>query len=352
VDGDRVLFTNLITDNNRIYEVSGVGVALSWEAKRVFGSDLDPEDGDSVRIQTGEAFRDQLAIYDGTDFLVNDIVRFFDGVSGDYWELGSIKTSTLADATTGTVFSVGFTGSENIVVEYSLARGSMKETGQIYITTNGTTAELANVAANIGATEVDFSAAINGSDLELNFETSALGTAATMKYFLKRWSNSAGGPAGVPSYSAAGGVPTAAAGSIGDVQIHGASGNLDADSRFKFDTAEGALNLNGLLYKVLSSPVTLNDAQASPATLLSYAVASCNFVVIEYSIKRDGAFRTGRILVANSASAVTDSDDFVELGSTGITISTTYSAGSVFVQYVSTSTGFTGEFKYTIKKWS
>ena len=353
-DDDLVLFTNLSSGNNRIYKLSGVGSAIAWTEQRPFSGSLDPEDGDSVRITKGLAFQEQLAVFNGTDFRVNDVVRLFNGVSANFWELGSIKESSLADNTSGNLFSVNAAGSENMIIYYSIIRGSLKETGQLILTSDGLTAAVSRAGAYIGTVGVEFTAAINSGDLELNYETSNLGSGATMKYFLMRWSNASGGPTGVPSYASAGsGSSTAAAGTTGDIQFNGSGGNLDADTRLKWDGTEGALNMNGLIRSALKPAITLNDAQGSFATIITQSASSYKFTMIEYSIERNGLFRTGRMLIANDAtSGVGFSDDFVETGSTGISFQAIVNAGNLEVQYISTSTGFTGSFKYSIKKWN
>ncbi len=352
-NGDTVLFTNLSSNNNRIYQASGVGSAITWEAQRSFSSSLDPSDGDSVRILKGDAFQEQLAVYDSTNFKVNDTVRFFDGVSANFWELSSIKTATLLNNTTGNLIDVAYSGSENMIISFSIARGVNKETGQIFVTTNGTDVSVSRQSTSLGATEVEFSGQINGANLEVSYELNNTGADATIKYFVQRWSNSPGGPTGIPNYNTSGsGSSTAAAGNIGDVQFHGGSGNLDADSRFKFDTATGDLVLDGLRYSVLKGPVTLNDATGSPTTILSYATSSFNFAIIEYSIKRGTNYRVGRLLVTNSGSVVDLTDDNTETGVTGVTFSAIINSGNVEIQYTTTSTGNDADYKYTIKKWA
>jgi len=174
-----------------------------------------------------------------------------------------------------------------------------------------------------------------------------------MKYFVKRWSNASGGPTGIPSYTGATGGSTAAAGSIGEIQFHGSGGNLDADSRLAWDGTEGALSLNGLKYTSLSSAITLNDNQISPLAIINYSNTSFNYAIVEYSAVRNGEYRTGRLLISNDNTTKAGfSDDFVETNPLGITFSVSNSASIVNVNYTSTSTGFTGTFKYTIRKWA
>ncbi len=351
-NGDLILFSNLSSGNNKIYELSGVGVSIAFTEVIAFGSSDTPTDGDTVIIRQGDAFAEQIARFDGTNWKVNDIIRLFDGVSANFWELGSNKSATLADNSLTNVFSVNVTGSENFIVHYSLSRGTNKETGQLYITSDGSTVSLARSEANIGDSGVTFSAQINSGDLELDATTTSTGSAATMRYFVMRWSDSVtGGPTGVPNYSSTG-SGTSAAGNISEVQFHGSGGLLDADSEFKWDTSNKELNLNELRESVLSSGITINDNQVSPANLFTFVAATYRFAVIEYSAERNGEYRTGRILVSNNGTTTGFSDDFVETAVLGVTFDSNISAGNVEIRYTSTSTGFTGTFKYTIRKWS
>lgn len=353
VDGDTVLYTNLITDNNRVYELSGVGVAIAWSAVRAFGSDFDPEDGDSVRIQKGNAFQEQLSVFNGTSFRVNDVVRYFDENSANFWEQSSIKTSAIVDATTANLFSVNVVGSENMIVEYSIVRGSNKATGSFYITSDGTLAAISGNGAYLGDTQISFVANVVLGNLEVDYTAAATGADATMKYFIKRWSNGIGGPTGIPSYSGPGGSSVAAAGAVQDIQFHGTLGTLDADPKLKWDSAQGALVLNGLVSTALSGSLTINDNQVAPLALFSYVAANFKSAIIEYSIEKSGEYRTGRILVSNgAASGLGFSDDFVETNPLGIVLDGVNATGNVSIRYTSTNTGATGVFKYTIKKWN
>src|SRR5690606_20566743 len=121
--------------NNRIYELSGVGVSINWTAQPQFSLGLDPSDGESVRFKSGDSFKEQLAVFNGTACEVNKTIRLFNGA--DYWELESLHTSTLLDNTTDSVFEVTATGSENIIVYYSVLRGTAKDTGQIILSVQG-----------------------------------------------------------------------------------------------------------------------------------------------------------------------------------------------------------------------
>lgn len=351
VDGDLVLFTNLSSGNNQVYELDGVGVSITWTAVAVFDGLITPTDGDCVVVRKGAGFHEQISIFDGTNWKVNDVIRLFDGVSADFWELGSIKTSDLSDNTTDNLFTVEASGSENFVICYSIVRGSTKETGELFVTTDGLTAAVVKSSAYIGDTGVSFTAQINAGDLEVDYTTTSTGDDATMKYFAKRWSDSPGGPTGIPSYSGGGGSTPAAGATTGEIQYRGSDGFLDADTRFKWDEAEGAIDLDGLLYEVLQGPDTLMDNQTDQ-TIFTYTAATNKFAIIEYSIERNTDVQVGRLLVTTNGSTVSLSDDMTAVGTPGVTFSAAISGPNVLIRYSTSSTGFGADFKYTIRRWS
>jgi len=82
VNGDRVLFTNLSSNNNRVYVVSGVGTALLWtletDGKNGDGS---PADGDLVYVQEGAASGDLTWGYTGTSWIKTNPISNADVIS-------------------------------------------------------------------------------------------------------------------------------------------------------------------------------------------------------------------------------------------------------------------------------
>ena len=352
VDGDVVLFSNLSSDSDRLYLLGGVGVAISWTAQASYSEGLDPSDGETVRFRKGNAFAESLAYFDGTDFKVNDYVRYFDG--SNYWEQSSLKTVSLTAATTDDIFTVNVSGSENWIINYSISRGSAVETGQFLITSDGTNVGYSRHAANISDVDTTLLADISGSNIRFRYTTGA-GSAGEIKFHYKRWSSSVGGPGGVPSYSGAT-TTISAAGNLSEVQYHGAGGNLAADSSFKWDDTNKQLNLNGFKIEELKGALTLNDNQVAPATIVTIDGSISKYHIIEYSIERSTENRVGRLLVCHNGTVASLTDDEADtggagIGNTAIVFSTTYSGGNILVQYVTNSTGNTGAFKYSIRKW-
>ncbi len=204
-NGDLVLFNNLASGNHEVYKAAGVGTSITWSPIGIFNGSITPSGGDLVIFSEGTQFANQIAEYSLADntFYVNNTVRHFNGT--DFWEESSIQNSSLSDNTTGNIFSVTAVGSENMVIDFSIIRSGIKETGTLWLTNDHTNAFLATGGAASGATGVTFSAAISSGNVVLSYTTTSTGAAATFKYTVKRWSDTGGGPTGLPSYNP--GVP-------------------------------------------------------------------------------------------------------------------------------------------------
>ncbi len=189
--------------NNEVYKAAGVGTSISWSPVGIFGGNVQPSAGDLIIFSDGIQFANQIAEFNGSTFQINNPVRYFNGT--DFWEQSAIQTTALSDNSSGTVFSVTAAGSENIVVDFSLLRSSQKEVGTMWITNNGTNAFIAIGGVAASTIGVTFSVALVSGSLVLSYATTSTGSGATMKYAVKRWSDSGGGPTGLPSYNP--GVP-------------------------------------------------------------------------------------------------------------------------------------------------
>jgi hypothetical protein len=346
--GELVLFSALSSGANRVYKANGTGTNItSWTAQYSFNGALDPADGDTVIILSGAGFADQIGKYTGANWVFNDKVRYFNGV--DYWEQSNLVTSTLINSSTGNVFTVNYVGSEYQIVDYSIQRGLTLETGTIHIVTDGTTVNVTTSGAYIGSSGVTFSGDISGALLRLRYTLDGSGSNATMKYMIRRWSNAAGGPGGVPNYSGFSGGGSAA-GSSGDIQFNSA-GSLAGNTNFKIDTSALALNLNGLYQTVLTGPIVVTDNTVVATPLFTLVAATHPYAVIEYSCERNGEARTGRMLVSNNGTTVGFSDDYVETSPIGVVFTADISGANLRIKFTSTNTGFNGSFKYAMRRW-
>lgn len=352
-DGDRVLFTNLSTpsENNKVYVLSGVGSSISWEATLDFNLGV-PENGDTVIILSGDGFREAIGKFNDTEWVFNDTVRYYSGA--DYWEQSSLKTSDISASTTDNIFEVTLAGSENLIIDYSILRGSTKETGIFIVTSDGTDVKYNRYATNIGDVGVNLFADENSGNLRFRYTSDSSG-AGTIKYTVKRWSNAAGGPGGIPSYSGASGGSTSAAGVNTDIQYN-SGGSLAGDSDFQWDSSDKSLKLSNLKIEVMGSPVTINDNQSTPSTLFSFNGANYKFVICEYSIERDNQVRLGTLKIFHNGTTAYIVEDYGDSGGPGIDdteipITVLYSGGTVFIRYTSSNTGNSGVFKYSLRKW-
>jgi hypothetical protein len=346
--GDLVLFSNLASGNNEIYIANGTGTNVTgWTLQYLFNGSSVPTGADTVIVQQGNGFANQIGTFNGTTWTFNFTVRYFNGT--DYFEQDAIFTTTLTDNTTnGTVFSIGATGSEYMVIDFSLNRGTARETGTLYVTSDGTNVSIATDGAYLNASGITFTGTITGSNLVVQYTTTSTGSNGTMKLMIRRWSNAPGGPSGVPSYSA-----TASAGLAGganeDVQFNN-SGVLDGNANFQWDSGNEAVVLGGLQQVILQTGNTI--VNNSTGALFQYPAATYPFAVIEYSIVRNGVFSLGRLLVANDTHITAQSYDFVQTNTVGVTLSSTIVGANVVVSYTASATGFNGVFKYSMRRWS
>lgn len=339
--------------DSRIYEAIGVGTNItSWEAQSPFDDGAEtPVSGESVRIINGTSYGTQLAIYDGSTYTINDKVRHF--IGADYWEQSGLYATDLTNNTTGQVFSLTAQQSENLVVDYSLSRGSNKQIGQLLITHSNVVGEVPTVdaGADSGVLGVDFQAEIVGTDLILNYTTTDTGSAAQMKYSIKRWSDAAGGPGTPPSYTPGAGGSVPSSGDPGDIQFGGGDGNNTSNSNLAWNDTDQALELGGLSFSILKQ-ATLFDNQTSQV-IFTIPVADARHMIMEYSIARGDDSRVGRkIIFTDSLGSIAESEDFVEPVATGITLDSDVDSGNIRFKYSSTATGTNAILKYSLRYWS
>lgn len=242
-----------------------------------------------------------------------------------------------------------------MIIDFSINRGNTRETGTLFLTSDGTNVDISSDGAYINDSGIEFTGTITGTSpnqvLNVLYTSTSTGSAATMKYMIRRWSNGPGGPNGPPSYSVATGGTVSASGPNGAIQFN-SGGIIDGSGNFIIDPTNGFINLNGLHQSILSAGITMVDNTSSPAALFSYAATTYPFAVVEYSVVRDGDYRTGRLMVANDGTISSQTDDYVETNPTGVVFSTAVVGSNVIVMYTTTATGFNGTFKYSMRSWS
>jgi hypothetical protein len=346
VDGMKVLFSNLSSGNNRMYQVSGVGVSLAWTVQADWSNGTDPITGERISIAQGTAFALQTAVFDGTTFKINDVTRFFSGT--DYWEMSSLKTLGFNNNATSNVFSVNVTGSENMIIDYSVVRGAAKETGTIHVTSDGTTVSFSSGGSYIALTGLLLNFYVTTGTLFFDITADNSGSNGVLKYFVRRWSNNPGGPGGPPSYSTGPVTPVTAAGSPGDVQFNSAT-MLGADTKFKWDGTDKAIDLSGIKIGALSDLVLLSDNTVN-GLVAQYPMAN-RFAIISFGIWRDGSYRVGRMLIVNDGLIVNFQDDSIMTNDPGVALSAVISGSDILIYYTTVATGFDGNMRYSITKF-
>ena len=130
------------------------------------------------------------------------------------------------------------------------------------------------------------------------------------------------------------------------------SGSFAGASEFVWDDVKKDLNLNGLRINGLSVPTVLTNNTTTVTPIITRSAADYKFMVIEYSITRNTASRTGRITTTSNGVSIEMSDIFTEIGDTGITLSAVAAGAVVEISYVSSNTGVNAEFRYFITYWS
>jgi hypothetical protein len=99
----------------------------------------------------------------------------------------------------------------------------------------------------------------------------------------------------------------------------------------------------------LTGTLTIND-NAAATTLVQITDASIyNGINYEYSIKRGTNHRNGIARIVTDNSTVTLDDQFVEIGSCGVTLSADLSGSVIRLRYTSTSTGTAGKMTIEYK---
>lgn len=101
-----------------------------------------------------------------------------------------LTSATLADNTASATNVATWTAAsyDAIIVDYSLKRGSAnKACGRLFISTDGTSAAIAQSESSIGTLGVTFTVDVSAGSLRLRYTTTSTGTACTMKYKVNKW---------------------------------------------------------------------------------------------------------------------------------------------------------------------
>jgi hypothetical protein len=97
----------------------------------------------------------------------------------------------------------------------------------------------------------------------------------------------------------------------------------------------------------LSTSVTLNNDQNTPATIFSIDATVVKSAIVEYSVIRASTVEVGRIFITSDGTTLSFEVDAANNVDTGISLFGTMSGSTILAQYMSTNTGQTGTFRYS-----
>ena len=280
--GDTVLFGNLLTGNNSVYTATVSGPVVSWVVSNAFNGGPSPSAGSLITITEGNTYGGQIGYYTGTTWTFSNVVQYFSTIS------------ILNNTTNGIVFSIPFANSQNIIVDYSVVRNSVKQAGVITLTTDGITVGISSGTSTTGNNGVSFSSAIVGSNIVLYYTSTNSGFAGNMTYAYTAWSDSPGGP--------------------------------------------GALN----------SATLVNN---SSGNIFTRPYANAQNLLIYYSVSRT-AKETGTMVLTTDGTTAAIHTTSSDTGTIGVTFTASVSGGNILLDYATSNTGQNASMTYSIKSWS
>jgi len=124
LDGDKVLFSNLSIDNNRVYRASISGGAISWSAQPDFAGQFDPAQADVVRVIKGTVYCKSQFIFQGSVWLwgMINIDQKELGSAAESWSsahIDSLIGKTVAITTDSTNGDAVISGTESLIISAS-----------------------------------------------------------------------------------------------------------------------------------------------------------------------------------------------------------------------------------------
>lgn len=187
VNGDLVLFSNLVSNNNRIYELSGVGVAIAWAVQRSFSGDFDPTTSDQVIVERGDSYNEEVLYFDGTDWKANERDRLFEAenfVEEEYKHAIALAASQTDTAISELTFDLSVYDAVEITFRVKEATSDTLSVGTIFAVYDGTDIAFSEVGSDTG-TLITFDAVENSGNLEITYTSG--GNTATMRAHTKKF---------------------------------------------------------------------------------------------------------------------------------------------------------------------
>jgi hypothetical protein len=104
---------------------------------------------------------------------------------------GILTKTTLDDnATNLTAITLDAASNDAIIIKFSLKRDTAVEVGHLFVTNDGVDAAISGNGNQLAVVGVEFNAEINGTDLEIKYDSTSTGDNTEMRYVIERWSTS------------------------------------------------------------------------------------------------------------------------------------------------------------------
>jgi hypothetical protein len=179
--GDQVLFTALSSGNNEVYQAFISLGTITWtlipSGQSISGA---PSAGDTLYINLGVVRGNSALVYNGA---LNQWTALASG--------GEFTSAVVNDNQTSpaTLFSdTNVTKNQSMIVDYSIARGSTRETGILIITNDGTNISFTQqYSASNGPAGVTFSVILSSGYVILQYTSTSTGSAGTFKWSTEEW---------------------------------------------------------------------------------------------------------------------------------------------------------------------
>lgn len=134
----------------------------------------------------------------------------------------------------------------------------------------------------------------------------------------------------------------------GDLNVNGH--NITSTSSININPTT-VLSIGGIEITPKTS-IIINNNISTPTQVYSFP-ASYNSMIMEYGIKRgSNGTRTSTFMTVTDGSTLEYTDNGIDIGDCGVSVTAALSSGTVYIYYTSTNTGTIGTLSFTAKKFA
>jgi hypothetical protein len=220
------------------------------------------------------------------------------------------------------------------------------------ISHNGSVASYATYGADIDDTGVLLTADLDSGNVRLRYTSTSTGIAPTIKYLVKRWSDTGGGPASIPSYSI-GGTNVGGTGVAGQIAIWDTTSDITSNADLAYDSSNGILSIGSGTSEIERSKLSSTTVPDNTSGHIVVAVphADYQFLVIDYSVIRATDRSVGTLYITTNGTSASIAPVYTDLGTPGVTFTADVVGLNVRLLANTSSTGVAASLKYAFKRW-